>query len=368
MPNISYVKENPMLDRESSLRLNLLRFPLIVGVVFIHAYSNIAGFADGEIGVSQPNFIADFVRNFISQGVARIAVPLFFLMSGYLFFAGFEWSKESYVLKLKSRTKTLLIPFLFWNITTLIVIALAQTIPITKIFYSGNNPLIITFSAFDYFNAIFGFTRIPIAYQFWFIRDLIILVLFAPVINVVNKFAPLPFLGLVLFYWLMGGWPVYVPSSEALLFFSVGAYLGSTKKSLFYLDDFGLIVIGLYLAVVTIDAITINQLFNPYLHKFGIVLGVSGALFSTKLVAQNEKLKLLIVRLSGVSFFVYAVHEPLLTTLKKLSYKMLLPESSFTILFLYFLIPTITIAFAIVAYRGLARVAPRFVSIVTGGR
>jgi surface polysaccharide O-acyltransferase-like enzyme len=357
-----------MLDRESSLRLNLLRFPLIVGVVFIHAYSSTAGFAGGEIGVSQPNFIADFVRNFISQGVARIAVPLFFLMSGYLFFAGFEWSKESYVLKLKSRTKTLLIPFLFWNITTLIVIALAQTIPATKIFFSGNDPLITTFSIFDYFNAIIGFTRIPIAYQFWFIRDLIILVLFAPMINVVIRFAPLSFLGLILFYWLIGAWPVSAPSSEALLFFSVGAYLGSTKKSLFYLDNFGLMIVSLYLAVVVIDTITINQLFNPYLHKIGIVLGVSSALFLTKHVSHNEKLKSLIMRLSGVSFFVYAVHEPLLTILKKVSYKMLLPESSFTVLFLYFLIPTITITFAVVAYRGLVRVAPKFVSIVTGGR
>lgn len=357
-----------MLDRESSLRLNLLRFPLIVGVVFIHAYSTTVGLAGGEIGVSQPNFFADFVRNFISQGIARVAVPLFFLMSGYLFFAGFEWSKKNYVAKLKSRIKTLLIPFLFWNIATLLVIALAQVIPATKIFFSGNNQLITTSSVFDYFNAIIGFTRYPVAYQFWFIRDLIILVLLTPLINVVIRFVPLPFLSLILFYWLMGGWPASAPSSEALLFFSAGAYLGSAKKSLFCFDKFGLVVVGLYLTVVVVDTISINQLFNPYLHKFGVVLGVFGALFSTKLVAQNDKLKLLFVRLSGVSFFVYAVHEPLLTIVRKIFYKILLPESSFTILFLYFLVPTITITFAVATYRGLARVAPRFISIVTGGR
>lgn len=144
-----------MLDGESSLRLNLLRFPLVVGVVFIHAYSNTVGFAGGEIvGASQPHFIVDFVRNFISQGVARIAVPVFFLLSGYLFFAGFVWSKESYVIKLRSRRKTLLVPFLFWNILTLLIIALAQAIPATRTFFSGNNPLIATFSVFDYLNAI----------------------------------------------------------------------------------------------------------------------------------------------------------------------------------------------------------------------
>ncbi len=357
-----------MLDRESSLRLNLLRFPLIVGVVFIHAYSTTIGLAGGEIGVSQPNLIADFVRNFISQGVARIAVPLFFLMSGYLFFAGLEWSKENYVAKLKSRTKTLLIPFLFWNIATLLAIALAQAIPATKIFFSGNSPPIATFDIFDYFNAIPGLTRNPIAYQFWFIRDLIVLVLLAPLINVAIRFSPLPFLILILFYWLMGDQLASAPSSEALLFFSVGAYLGSTKKSLFCFDKFGPVIIGLYITVSVVDTISINQLFNPYLHKFGVTLGVFCALFSTKLIAQNDKLNSLLVRLSRVSFFVYAAHEPLLTILRKISYKILIPESSFTILFLYFFVPIITITFAVVAYRGLTRVAPKFVSIVAGGR
>ena len=357
-----------MLDRESSLRLNLLRFPLIVGVVFIHAYSTTVGLSGGEIGVNQPNLISDFVRNFISQGIARVAVPLFFLMSGYLFFAGFEYSRESYALKLKSRTKTLLIPFIFWNIATLMVIALAQTIPATSVFFSGKNSLISSFGAYDYLNAIIGFTRKPIAYQFWFIRDLIILVLFVPLIKVAVKFAPLPFFGLLLLYWLIGSWPVSAPSSEALLFFSAGVYFGSTQKSLFYLDDFGPIIVGLCLAIFAIDAITVSQWFNPYLHKIGIVLGISAALFLTKLVAQHEKLVILISSLSGASFFVYAVHEPFLTIIKKISYKMLLPESSFVILFLYFLNPIITIAVAVVVYRGLVRVAPRFISIVTGGR
>lgn len=361
-----------MLDRESSLRLNLLRFPLIVGVVFTHAYASTMNFAGGEIGTTQPNFIADFVRYFISQCVARIAVPLFFIMSGYLFFWGFEWSKERYLIKLQSRMKTLLIPFLFWNITTLLVIAIAQAIPATQTFFSGKNVLIANYSIFDYFNAIFGFNRYPISYQFWFIRDLIILVLFAPLLNIINRLAPIPFLGLALFYWIIDGslvasW-VHAPSSPAILFFSVGTYLGSIKKSLFALDNLGAIIVGFYLIINTIDALTINQLFNPYLHKIGFILGVLSALFCTKLVAQNERLKLLILRLSGASFFVYAAHEPLLTILKKILYKILSPESSAAILGLYFFVPIITIIVTTIAYYGLAKVAPKFVSIVTGGR
>ncbi len=123
-----------MLNAQSSLRLNLLRFPLIVGVVFVHAYETTVGFSGGSvsIGLNQNNVISEFIRNLISQEIARIAVPIFFLMSGYLFFAGFVWSKENYLDKVKSRIKTLLIPFLFWNIATLLLIALGQSLIVTQ--------------------------------------------------------------------------------------------------------------------------------------------------------------------------------------------------------------------------------------------
>lgn len=357
-----------MLENEQSLRLKLLRFPLIIGVVFIHAYGNIAVFAGNEIGVNQTSFVADFIRNFISNGVARIAVPLFFLMSGYLFFIGFKWSIQNYVTKIRSRIKTLIIPFVFWNIATLLIIALAQAIPATQIFFSGKNALIVNFSIFDYFNAIIGFTRSPIAYQFWFIRDLIILVLFAPLINIINKSVPLPFICILLLYWLTDGSPLYVPSSEAILFFSIGAYLGSKNKSLFVFDNLGFIISLLYFIIVTVDVITINQSFNPYLHKIGIVFGILCALFLTGIIVNIEKMKLLIVQLSSASFFVYAVHEPLLTILKKIAYKTIHPASSFSILCIYLFIPTITIILSLIVYRIISSISPKFVSIVTGGR
>ncbi|HET9824959.1 MAG TPA: acyltransferase [Chitinophagaceae bacterium] len=358
-----------MLDHEESLRLNILRFPLIVGVVFIHAYPSTVGLTGAEVGVIQPTFIADFARNIISQGIARVAVPLFFLMSGYLFYFGFQWSMKNYAAKLKSRIKTLLIPFLFWNIVTLLVFALAEAIPDTRNFLSGKNISISDFNVFDYFNAIFGFTRLPIAYQFWFIRDLIILAVLSPMIYFLNNVAPLPFIGLALFYWLIGGLStIPLPAPEAILFYSVGAYIGSKHLSLFHFDKYGAMIIILYLPIVTIDALTIDKQYNFYIHNIGIVLGMLGTLYSTKLVAENDKLKLLFVQLSGASFFVYAAHEPPLRVLRKIFYKMILPESSFTILFLYFIIPASIILLAVVAHRWLVRVAPRFARVVTGRR
>ncbi len=357
-----------MLDRDSSLRLDLLRFPLIVGIVFLHTFGIRIGFSGGKPGISHQFFIADFIIHFVSQGIARVAVPVFFLMSGYLFFWGFVWSKEGYLNKIKRRIKTLLIPFLFWNIATLLFVGTAQAVPALHSFFSGKNPLISTFGFFDYFNAIIGLTQRPIAYQFWFVRDLIILILLAPLIHVVNRYLSLAFLGLVFICWLINVWPVYMPSSEAFLFFSVGGYLASKKKNLFYFDNYGAIIIILYLAIVTMDVLTIKKSFNPYLHNIGILLGISAALFTTKFIAQSVRLKKAIVGLSSASFFVYAIHAPLLTILKKIALKTIPAGSSSAILVSYFLVPFTIIFLAIAVYRGLIRVVPRFASIVTGGR
>ena len=41
--------------------------------------------------------INTLIQNFIGQGIVRIAVPMFFLISGYLFFYKFKPSKEAFL-------------------------------------------------------------------------------------------------------------------------------------------------------------------------------------------------------------------------------------------------------------------------------
>ncbi|MFH0963228.1 MAG: acyltransferase [Planctomycetota bacterium] len=357
-----------MLDSDSSLRLNLLRFPLIVGIVFIHAFGSTVRLAGGEVGVSHNASVAAFVQNLISQGVARIAVPVFFLMSGYLFFVNLEWSRQAYSAKLMRRTRTLLVPYLFWNVATLSVTALAQAMPAGKAFFSGKTPPIAGFGAYDYMNALLGLDGTPIAYQFWFIRDLMILVVLAPIGHLVNKTVPVTVYVLLFVCWFVNRWPVVAPACEATAFFYFGGYLAERGKSLFGWDRRGPIFLAVYLVIVLLDAASYGGSFNAYVHKVGIVLGVLSALYVTKHIARMEGLKAYVLGLGSASFFVYAAHEPLLTIIRKIAYRTLAPESSAVVLGLYFAIPIVVIAFLVLLYRGLARVAPRCVSVVTGGR
>lgn len=357
-----------MLKRETSSRVKVMRFPLILAVVFIHAYGNTVNLSNGEIGAQSSSLLVDVVTNFVSQGVARIAVPIFFLLSGFLFFSGFDWSADGYFKKLKSRSKTLLIPFLFWNVFTLLVFALGQLLPVTKGFFPRDSALIAEYRLFDYFDAIFGITHSPIAYQFWFIRDLMVLVLLTPVIRWVIKTLPASFFASVFVCWVMSIWPVMTPSSEALLFFASGCFLAMNKKRLFFTDGIPAWVGVAYLLLVLVDVLSMGYGGHVYLYRFCILLGVLLSLMYTKFVETSPWLRSILLNCESASFFVFAVHNPSLIILKKLLYKALDPHSPWLILTLYFAVPTLVVIAALACYRVLTALLPRFTSVITGGR
>lgn len=355
-----------ILDPESSRRIDSLRFPMIVGVVFVHANETSVRFAEGTIGTSQGDLISDFIRNLISNGLARTAVPLFFLISGYFLLAGCQSFGDQYWAKLKRRTRTLFVPFMFWNIATLVLVALAQNSSITHAFFSGRNRPIASYTAFDYVNAVFGVTRMPIAYQFWFIRDLMLLVLVSPVIVYANRALPLLFLSGLGASWLLGVWPVYAPSGSATLFFSLGAYLAASRTDLFAGDTHGSLFITVYLAVVVVDALLMREGMNLYLHRVGIVLGILAVLSVTRSAVAWSPLRQSLLWLNRTSFFVYAAHEPLLTVARKAVYRTL-PQGvvRYDIVF-YFVIPILVILILIASHQVLSHMFPIFMKTVTG--
>ena len=356
------------IDRASSERLNLLRFPLIVGVVYLHASAAEVGLSTGAVGVANSGYLSDFFRNLISDGVARTAVPLFFLMSGYFFFLGFSWSVENYKKKIKSRIKTLLVPFLFWNIFTLFLYALAQYLPATQGFFSGKNDPISTFRAYDYVNAIFGIDKFPISYQFWFIRDLIVLVLLTPVIYLIIKGTPKIFFAGIFTLWFFNLWPVYIPSVEAFAFFYAGSYFACSNTNLFELDRFGVAILSSYSVILLMDTLTKGYHFNSYIHNAGVVLGVSSALCLSKTIVGLNNVKKALLWAGSLSFFVFAFHEPFLTLIRKILYKVVVPSSDLTVLSLYFSIPVLVIFSSILLHASMKYLAPRVLILISGGR
>ncbi len=356
------------LDHEASVRLRLLNFPLIVGVVYIHAYGTTISFAGRTLGLERLDSLTDFVRILISQGIARLAVPMFFLISGYLFLAGTQWSVQVYGRKLAARARTLLVPFLFWTVLGVVIRFLGQSIPAVQDYFVGSGPLVADYSPFALANAVLGLTSMPEAYHFWFIRDLMVLMILSPLLIFVLERAAVPFLAAVFFAWIFAEWPLAIPDAVGVLFFSAGCWLAMREKSLFALDRYGRWLWMLYLPILLADVIWYDEPFNLCLHRCGIVVGIAAVLSGTKWVLGHERLKNFIVWLSGASFFVYAAHEPLLGLLRTLAFQLVPFDRPFTMLLTYLLLPPALIAFLVWLHSLLAARSGRLLSIVTGGR
>ena len=358
----------PAIPVEDSLRLKILNFPLIIGVVYIHAYSASIEHGGVSLGPEKLNYLSDFVRILISQGIARLAVPLFFLMSGYFFFLGFTWSWRAFAQKLAGRVKTLLLPFLFWTGFVVAIRFLGQSIPAVRAYFTGEGALLAELPLYDLANALFGFTRAPEAYHFWFIRDLMLLMLCSPLLVFLLRTLALPFLATLFFVWISAGWPLYTPDVVGVLFFSLGGYLAMRGRSLFFLDKYGPWFVVLYVPLLLADVVWYSAPFNLCLHRCGIVVGLVAVLYLSKRIRAGSPLQHNLLRLSGASFFVYAAHEPLLGIVRTLAFQFLPLELTYTMVLIYLFVP-LAVIFVLVALHVILRaVVPGALRLVTGGR
>jgi surface polysaccharide O-acyltransferase-like enzyme len=359
----------PRLPQDVSDRIEILRFPLIVGVVFIHAFPVVVKWLGETLGTPEPGLISIVVRNLLSEGLFRIPVPMLFFISGLLFFwnvNGTRFSQDEFVRKFRARVRTLLVPFLFWNVVVLVFIGIAQNSGLRE-FFAESYP-IRQYTPFNYVNAILGITHAPIAYQFWFVRNLIVLVFLSPLIYWVLRLIPIPFLLGMGFLWLGQFWPIRIPDAPGLFFFSLGGYLGLRHFDLRRIDRFWWILLPTYGAVLAFDVALKPTSWSGQVHHLGILLGVPWLFSATRFAVANARVKAALLALAPASFFLYASHEPLLMLLRKSAYILLRPQGDLWVLLVYFAHPILVILVCTWAFGWLQGRVPRFMGWIAGGR
>lgn len=103
-----------MLTEENVLSktITFLRFPLIVAVVIIH--TNLTDvMIGGSLLVNGSDFpVYNVLRHVLTNELARIAVPLFYFISGFLFFYRTEFTKTTYLKKIGKRVRPIFYAFL----------------------------------------------------------------------------------------------------------------------------------------------------------------------------------------------------------------------------------------------------------------
>ena len=110
---LSYSQQSRILDA--------IRFPLALMVVLIHCRINFDDWVLPDWKDFSGIEFCTALQIFFSSIVSEIAVPTFFLISGYFFFYKTDvFSFKVYANKLKKRIHTLLVPYLLWNILTIL--------------------------------------------------------------------------------------------------------------------------------------------------------------------------------------------------------------------------------------------------------
>lgn len=361
-----------MIENEElqSKTIKFLRFPLIIGIVFIH--TNLAEVnIGGQLWAAKGQFpIHDIFRYIVSEELARIAVPLFYFMSGFLFFIHTDFSFSVYKKKLERRVHTLLIPYLLWNTVVVTLFFLAQTF--LSSMTSGVNKLIVEYTVSDWIGIFWDKgDYMPISYQFWFIRDLMVVDLFSPLVYLFVRHLKVIGVTFLAISWYLGlCCPITGFSSDAFFFFSFGAWFAVHQHNFVSVfQPLRLPFTLLYILIVTIATILwYNQVEAHFLiHNLGIVIGLITIVAWTAFGIKEGEIRCNDL-LSGSSFFIYAYHIMPLALIMKIWTTLFKSPTELTMILGYLSIPFLIVGLGIGIYVLAQKSFPRFTRLMTGGR
>lgn len=273
-------------------RIALLRLVMIFGVIVLHtpAYVPMNAVGSGWF---------DMVKAFFQLAVFRASVPVLTVISGFLLFSSGIDREPARCFAKKSRT--ILIPFLCFNLT-LLPFALGAEM-FAGIELSAN---LWPFDPTRWLNAAFGLTGSPINYPLNFLRDLIVLMLLAP-----------------LFGWLLRhyAWPGFVLVSVVFMgnfdgnfllrdLMAVSFYIGGLAAvrnwNLSQLDRYaGICLIAFLVACAIIVYFRIANTTHLRLAAPFLVWPATVLIVRTPLGSW-------LVRMSKYSFFLFLAHAPVL--------------------------------------------------------
>lgn len=344
-----------------------VRLPLMIGVVLIHTYDPVRVAGGAVVSLQGFSFATDYILFFFSQVLSRLSVPVFFVISGLLFVEGVATRG---VVGIRSslirRVRTIFVPFVMWNVLLFVAIWTLISFEFLELSDNSRYDWIGSVTFAEYFDRIFGLSGYPISYQFWFLRDLIIVLLLMSVPVVLLDLWALAAVVCVLFFCWMGAvLPVEVPALGSLFWFSFGALL-SRGRRYFCLETVPHWVLGLYCSLALVEYFFRGEVWYGVLHRFVLCVGVLSIVHMASLIGGVAPLRVFCRRFAGASFFVFAFHEPLLTVLKKLSFSYV--ESAFTAVGAYCFSVIVSVAIAIVVFELLRRHAPKVLAVATGGR
>ncbi len=318
-----------------------------------------------------------------------VAVPAFFLISGYLFFKKLEdWNTDVWLAKIKKRGATLLVPYLLWNLIAICGFLITRT---AGHFIKGNEPvdMVALLNERGWFRlfwdrCLYGDLRpeqinlfgipvssgAPMDEPAWFLRDLMVVVLLSPFIYFMVKKAGKLFLILVALLYSVDLWIPYPGfSSKAFFMFSLGAWLCINRFNMseFFSKHFK---IQLFLSALLLIVVSVSFNVNEWIYCITSRLFVLCAipLFFNLCAALSEKHSP-VGALSKSSFFVYMAHMVLVVDAVNWLITLLLHPANNVLNFASLVLGTVLVyAICHCIYLIMNKFMPKMLAVLTGGR
>lgn len=349
--------------------IDALRFPMSVLVVFIHA----SFLYETKDGVSIfEGFDSSLYRNvnyLVIDNICLIAVPLFFFISGYLFFANVrDFSFSIFKTKIKKRITSLLVPYLIWNTLVILLYFIVQQLFPSMV--SGRNKPIVDFTLLDYMRSFVSMKLVnvsgvnePIDGPLWFVRDLMVMCVCSPIVFYLNKWTKWIWPLASMLLWLSFPSFLLTPSNSAIFFFSLGSYLAMNKVSFVeMINKTGVFPLLLFPLLIIIRFF----IYDEILAKVEIIVGIIFAVRLVTLLVEREIVKRNDFLL-GSTFFLFAAHNEILKVFIRFISRIGIQNQFFYIV-AYFVCAIAVILIVLSIYWLLKKSFPKIASVLSGGR
>lgn len=357
------------IDSFNSTKIKIISFWMIVMVLYIHNY-----YLEGE-SMSLPNAVQLF-----GGAITSVAVPMFYVISGFLFFLGIDSAKQCFP-KIKKRAKTLLVPYLIWNVVFVLWYVVLENIPTLSVYV--NSDMISKLSLGHPVDTLLFLFVKPAGFHMWFLRDLIVFVLLSPLLYVaIKRLKWLAFVIVVLATaWMTRFW---------LSSFVLGGIIALYYKDV-YFDFFRgktivfIFLLFFYLTYCVLISTGVLKLGNDYLagcfSQLFILVPIFvvwyGYDYFVSLIANRKTFSLESRKefvpskcfsfSTSYTFFIYLFHEPAINIIKKLGLK-LLGKGDLQLIVLYLVNPVIMVSLSVAIGYLLKCFMPKLYSIAVGGR
>lgn len=313
----------------------------------------------------------DKIQLFTSEMIGRCAVPLFYLISGYLFFMKVPDGVKSIGRKIRKRIKSLLIPYFIGCVFFVIFYSFVALLPWTSNLINSSSSIMPLFQK-PYsiiLISIFydGGTGYPCAFQLWFLRDLILIVATSPLWYLCLKHLKWGFVAVVfvLTYFDVPHVPFY-----SLFWFVLGGQLTKVKIEMGGNGRTKVAIFGLFLIISIVQLLSPDMLEWNLLRIPIILLGIIGiwglydVVFGKDFSLSRHQW---FATACQFTFFIYLFHEPTLNIVRKLIV-VVLGKNELGYLTSYLISPWIFTVCAVFAGLLFRKYLPRVYDVCTGGR